>query len=43
MRRPRILAALAWTAVGLVLAGVFTAYLSPHLARDLASRFWSCF
>jgi len=43
MRRPRILAALVWAGVGLALAAVFVAYLSPHLARDLASRFWNCF
>ena len=27
----------------LVLAGVFAAYLSPHLVVDLANRVWSCF
>jgi hypothetical protein len=27
----------------LALAGVFAAYLDPHLAVDLANRFWSCF
>ena len=33
----------AWAAVLSVLALVFTAYLSPHLVVDLASRVWSCF
>jgi len=27
----------------LVLAGVFLAYLSPHLVVDLANRVWACF
>lgn len=27
----------------LVLAGVFAAYLSPHLVVDLANRVWACF
>lgn len=27
----------------LALAAVFSAYLSPHLAVDLAARVWSCF
>lgn len=30
-------------AVGLVLAAVFLAYLSPELAVDLGNRVWSCF
>lgn len=34
---------LALAAVALALAGVFLAYLSPHLAVDLANRVWSCF
>jgi hypothetical protein len=30
--------------MGLVLLGsIFLAYLSPHLARDLATRVWACF
>jgi hypothetical protein len=29
--------------VAAVLAAVFMAYLSPHLAVDLANRVWSCF
>jgi hypothetical protein len=27
----------------LVLAGVFMAYMSPHLVVDLANRIWACF
>lgn len=34
---------LAWALVAVVLAAVFMAYLSPHLAVDLANRVWSCF
>ena len=30
------------TALLLALAAVFTAYLDPHLAVDLANRVWSC-
>lgn len=26
-----------------VLGAVFVSYLDPHLAADLASRFWACF
>jgi hypothetical protein len=37
-RRP-----LVWTAVGLALAATFSAYLSPHLVRDLADWAWACF
>ena len=33
----------AWAGVLSVLALVFTAYLSPHLVVDLASRVWACF
>lgn len=32
-----------WAGVLAVLALVFTAYLSPHLVVDLASRVWACF
>lgn len=32
----------ALTASMLALAAVFTAYLDPHLAVDLANRVWSC-
>ena len=42
-RVPPSLRVIAWTAAGLALAAVFTAYLSPHLAFDLASRAWACF
>ena len=34
---------LIWPLVGLALAGVFMAYLNPHLAADLATRLWGCF
>ena len=27
----------------LALAGVFMAYLNPHLTVDLANRIWACF
>lgn len=26
-----------------LLAGVFAAYLSPHMVVDLANRVWACF
>jgi hypothetical protein len=29
--------------IALVLAGVFMAYMNPHLAVDLANRIWACF
>jgi hypothetical protein len=38
-----------WRRIGLgmsvaaVLAATFAAYLSPHLAVDLANRVWACF
>jgi len=35
--------ALVWAAVGVVLAAVFAAYLSPHVVVDLATRVWACF
>ena len=39
-RRARIV----WGAVvALALAGVFMAYLNPHLMVDLANRIWACF
>lgn len=34
---------LGWAAALLALAGVFAAYLNPHLAVDLANRVWACF
>lgn len=37
---PRLL---LWSALLGVLALVFLAYFSPHLARDLADRLWACF
>ena len=42
MKRPLIHAA-AWAAAAAALAAVFAAYLSPHFAVDLATRFWTCF
>jgi hypothetical protein len=39
----RLRRTVAWTLVVITLAAVFAAYLSPHLAVDLANRFWSCF
>ncbi len=33
----------AWCGAAAALALVFSAYLSPHLVVDLASRVWSCF
>ena len=42
MKRPLIHAA-AWAAAAAALAAVFAAYLSPHFAVDLATRFWACF
>lgn len=41
MRRPARL--LLWCAAAVVLAAVCAAYLSPHLAVDLAGRLWACF
>lgn len=41
--RPRWLLAAGWLVAGLALAAVFTAYLNPHLAVDLANRVWACF
>ena len=37
-----------WSLAALVCAAgamaiTFMAYLSPHLAADLANRFWACF
>ena len=39
----KIRAALLGLLAALALAAVFAAYLDPHLAVDLANRFWSCF
>ncbi|MEN9628316.1 MAG: hypothetical protein RJA10_1543 [Pseudomonadota bacterium] len=36
-------ALLAWGGALMVLALVFSAYLNPHVAIDLANRLWSCF
>lgn len=33
---------LAWVVAAVLLAAVFSAYLSPHLVVDLASRVWAC-
>ena len=32
-----------WGLAGLALAGVFLAYMNPHLVVDLANRVWACF
>jgi predicted exporter len=40
---PRWLRLAAYALVGLALALVFAAYLSPHLVMDLATRVWACF
>lgn len=43
---PRQRSAAVWAARAtavLALAGVFAAYLSPHLIVDLAARVWACF
>lgn len=42
MKRP-LMKALWWAAAAATLAAVFAAYLSPHFAVDLATRFWACF
>ena len=35
---------IVWGVVAAVsLAGVFMAYLNPHLVVDLANRIWACF
>ena len=39
----RILRVLLGVTAAWVLAAVFMAYLSPHFAVDLATRFWACF
>jgi hypothetical protein len=41
--KPRWRKAAGWLLAGLVLAGVFLAYLDPHTVADLSNRFWSCF
>jgi len=41
--KPVLRQMLAWTAVLLALAAVFTAYLNPQLAFSLATRVWACF
>lgn len=40
MKASRVLTAVG---VALALGVVFAAYLNPHLAVDLANRFWACF
>jgi hypothetical protein len=39
----RVMRLLGLGAAVLSLLAVFAAYLDPHLAVDLANRFWSCF
>ena len=44
MRRPRPRTLLTWALALAALAAVFSAYLDPHMAADLASRAWAaCF
>jgi hypothetical protein len=46
-RRGRIIGTITrlapWVAAAAALAGVFSAYLNPHLVVDLANRVWACF
>jgi len=42
MKRPLVQIA-GWLTAAAVLGAVFAAYLSPHFAVDLATRFWACF
>ncbi len=39
----RLVRLAGWLTAAAVLAAVFAAYLSPHFAADLATRFWACF
>jgi hypothetical protein len=41
--KPAMRRALLGLIAAAVLAGVFMAYLSPHVVRDLAARVWACF
>ncbi len=41
--RRRWLRPAAWVLAAAVLGATFTAYLDPHLTRDLADRAWACF
>lgn len=41
--KPAVRKAMAWTAAGAALLGVFAAYLRPDLALTLATRIWNCF
>ena len=41
--KPVVTRVVCWAAAAALLAAVFTAYQSPHLAVDLASRVWACF
>ncbi len=43
MHKPMYQRLLGWTLAALALGAVFAAYLNPHLAVDLAVRFWACF
>lgn len=46
IRRPiaRLIGWLAgWLVAALALGAVFSAYLDPHRAVELANRVWSCF
>ena len=39
----RLIWGLLTAAAAALLAGVFSAYLNPHLVVDLANRVWACF
>ena len=41
--KPVMRQATAWAVALAALAAVFTAYLDPQLAFDLATRVWACF
>jgi ferric-dicitrate binding protein FerR (iron transport regulator) len=39
----RVLRPAAWVLAAAVLALTFSAYLDPHMTRDLADMVWACF
>lgn len=43
LHKPVYLRLLVWALATFALGAVFAAYLNPHLAVDLALRFWACF
>ena len=42
LKRPRLVAALAWAAALIVLAGVFTLYTRPAFMVTLIDQLWAC-